>query len=102
VEHSLTFTRPYVAVDELEGEDDDSKVKSSSPSSELTTDQPEGSTAPEEPRTPPHMSSPGIPSVPEAPRSQRIRKPSQYVQDICKGEGSTTGLHKPFSFPVGL
>jgi hypothetical protein len=64
VEHSLTFTRLYI--------DDDSKVKSSSPSSELTTDQAEGSTAPEELQTPPHTSSPGILSVPEAPRSQQI------------------------------
>jgi transposase InsO family protein len=104
VERSLTFTKPLAVVDELEGEnheEPESRVKLSAPPNQRTPGNKPEVSAPEEPRTPPRMSS-GLPPVPEAPRIQRIRKPSRYVRDIREGEGSATGLGKQPSLPVGL
>lgn len=65
VERSLTFMKPFVAVDEFEGEDNvqqprvKSRVKPPSPEQQIEQII---STPPEEPRTPPHTS-PGPPLV---------------------------------------
>jgi hypothetical protein len=90
VERSVVFAEPLAIVDELEGEDGEPSSKSSSPPNEPAVGH--------SPSTP--LQSATIP-VPDTPRPQRIRKPSQYVQDL-RGSGSATGLPNRNAMPVGL
>jgi hypothetical protein len=91
VERSIVFTPPMVVADDLEGEDDIS-VKNPS-----TSDQNTSEPYPSLPTTPPSGAIP----LPQTPRPQRIRKPTQYVRDIRSNKGSATGYSQD-TMPTGL
>lgn len=100
VERSLTFTEPLVSV-ELEGEHDVSdsggKPAPQTSSPTIPSEPPCVPTPP--PVTPPQP--PTIPVVPDAPRAQRTRKPSQYVRDL-QTQDTASGWAKRAAVPRGL
>jgi hypothetical protein len=97
VELSVTFTKPLVSVDELEGEDD---IRDSTDKFSSTSNIPTNTPSDDEP-APVTLPQPASIPVPDAPRISRIRKPSQYVRDL-RDSGTASGWANCNTIPKGL